>query len=146
MSSPIRVARELKKFYSQDCPSVICIENHDDLSRLVFTLKCPEGTPHEGMKLCVQFVFPSDYPFVPPQVKVLTSIFHPNISQDGHLCLEVLSSKWKTSNTIKDVLDEIQSLIVHPNLESPINIEAATLFQEDKEAYQQKVKSSTTQT
>ena len=34
-----------------------------------------------------------DYPMVPPKIRFLTKIYHPNVDRLGRICLDVLNSK-----------------------------------------------------
>lgn len=35
-----------------------------------------------------------DYPMVPPKIRFLTKIYHPNVDKLGRICLDVLKSKY----------------------------------------------------
>lgn len=59
-----------------------------DLRHMVGTLQGPKGTVYEGGVFDVDIVIPQQYPFVPPKMKYITKIWHPNISsQTGAICL-----------------------------------------------------------
>ncbi|KCZ75604.1 hypothetical protein H311_03416, partial [Anncaliia algerae PRA109] len=66
--------------------------------------------------------------------------FHPNIYEDGSLCLDLLQMKWSPTYDVYGILVSIQSLLDDPNVSSPANIKAAELFTNDYEAYKEKVK------
>jgi len=40
-----------------------------------------------------------DYPMVPPKIRFLTKIYHPNVDKLGRICLDVLKSKYAIVNT-----------------------------------------------
>lgn len=79
----------------------------------------PPDTPYEGCPLVFQFQLPSDYPFNPPSVQILTSDgstrFHPNLYINGKVCLSILGTwsgpKWSAVMNISTVLSSIQSLL-----------------------------------
>jgi ubiquitin-protein ligase len=48
----------------------------------------------EGTKFELIFEF-QNYPLSPPNVKFLTKMFHPNISEDGSVKISILNSGWK---------------------------------------------------
>jgi peroxin-4 len=39
----------------------------------------PSETPYEGGVFQLAFAIPEQYPLLPPQVRFLTKIFHPNV-------------------------------------------------------------------
>ncbi|OEL35882.1 Protein PEROXIN-4, partial [Dichanthelium oligosanthes] len=42
-------------------------------------IKGPSETPYEGGVFQLAFAIPEQYPLLPPQVRFLTKIFHPNV-------------------------------------------------------------------
>tara|TARA_Y100000591_G_scaffold327423_2_gene351852 strand:- start:516 stop:1247 length:732 start_codon:yes stop_codon:yes gene_type:complete len=72
----------------------------------------PEKTPYQNGAYCVEFNFPSDYPFSPPTLKYLTNDgktrFNPNLYRNGKVCLSVLNTwrgeQWTSCQTIRSIL------------------------------------------
>jgi ubiquitin-protein ligase len=64
---------------------------------------------------------------------MLTKIFHPNISSDGEISISILNQDWNPILRIEKVLLSISSILDTPNMEDPINLEAAQCFREDPE-------------
>ena len=91
----------------------------DDMFEWRGILLGPEGSPYEGGVFMVDVKIPADYPFKPPTIAFSTQIYHCNVAADGHMCLGILS-QWSPSITISKILLHIQSLLVHPNTESPL--------------------------
>ncbi|CAJ1976773.1 unnamed protein product [Sphenostylis stenocarpa] len=102
------------------------------------TIEGGKGTLYEGLSYKLSLRFPLDYPFKPPQVKFETMCFHPNVDQFGNICLDILQDKWSSAYDCRTILLSIQSLLEEPNLESPLNSYAATLWN-DKEDYRRMV-------
>jgi ubiquitin-conjugating enzyme E2 D/E len=95
----------------------------------------PINTPFEGGLFIVDIVFPTGYPFKPAKYTMLTKMFHPNISSDGEICMSILDRDWKPLLLIGKVLLAISSILDTPNMENPINHEAAQCFRENREKY-----------
>lgn len=66
-------------------------------------------------------------------------MFHPNVYPDGSICLDILQNNWSPIYDVAAILTSIQSLLCDPNPNSPANMEAARLFQENKEEYYRRV-------
>lgn len=97
-------------------------------------------TPYEGGKFDLEIIIPKDYPFSPPKVKFKTKIYHPNISDAGDICLDILKGNWSPALTVQKVVMSIASLLTDPNPKDPLRGDAATLFLQDRKSYDNKVR------
>ncbi|KAI2527641.1 UBE2F isoform 5 [Pan troglodytes] len=106
--------------------------------------------PYEGYYQGGKFQFetevPDAYNMVPPKVKCLTKIWHPNITETGEICLSLLrehsidGTGWAPTRTLKDVVWGLNSLFTDLlNFDDPLNIEAAEHHLRDKEDFRNKV-------
>ena len=105
----------------------------------------PDQTPFEDGTFRLTISFDETYPNKPPTVKFITKMFHPNIYSDGNICLDILQNKWSPAYDVANVLTSIQSLLSDPNPESPANAQAAQMFRENRQLYEQKVRELTEQ-
>ena len=65
--------------------------------------------------------FPVNYPFTPPKFKFVTPIYHPNIDDQGAICLSILKDgEWKPSTRVVSILEGILGLLVTPNPDDPL--------------------------
>jgi ubiquitin-conjugating enzyme (huntingtin interacting protein 2) len=52
----------------------------------------PPDTPYEGARFQLEIKIPERYPFVSPNYRFVTKIWHPNVSSvTGAICLKVIS-------------------------------------------------------
>ena len=91
---------------------------------MVFLLIIPEGTPFVGGSFRLRLVLSEEYPNVPPRGFFLTKIFHPNVAENGDICVNTLKKDWTTDLTIKHVFQVIKCLLIVPFPESSLNCEA----------------------
>ncbi|GAA5857189.1 hypothetical protein JCM9279_001049 [Rhodotorula babjevae] len=109
-------------------------ESDSDLTYWVGRLEGPEDTPYAGQTFAISLRFPSSYPMKPPQVRFESTCFHPNVDLHGNICLDILKEKWSPALSVSTVLVSLQSLLGEPNNKSPLNVEAADLW-DDAEAF-----------
>ncbi|XP_067844084.1 NEDD8-conjugating enzyme UBE2F isoform X4 [Heptranchias perlo] len=99
----------------------------------------PDEGYYQGGKFQFETDVPEAYNMVPPKVKCLTRIWHPNITETGEICLSLLrehsidGTGWAPTRTLKDVVWGLNSLFTDLlNFDDPLNIEAAEHHQRDK--------------
>jgi ubiquitin-conjugating enzyme E2 D/E len=107
----------------------------EDIYKWDATIMGPTDTPYVGGVFNMEIHFPSDYPFKPPKVQFLTKIYHPNISSNGAICLDILKEQWSPALTVSKVLLSICSLLSDPNPKDPLVPAIAEEYNKDREAY-----------
>jgi ubiquitin-conjugating enzyme E2 D/E len=103
----------------------------------------PSGTPYAGGVFKLEIHFPTDYPFKPPKVVFNTKIYHPNISTNGSICLDILKDQWSPALTISKVLLSICSLLSDPNPKDPLMPDIADEYIKDKKMYDENARAWT---
>ena len=76
-------------------------------------------------------VFPKDYPNNPPSVRFVSEMWHPNVYDDGKVCISILHSpgddplgyeqaneRWSPVQTVETIMLSIISMLSSPNDES----------------------------
>ncbi|GAA5832286.1 hypothetical protein JCM5353_005693 [Sporobolomyces roseus] len=109
-------------------------ESDSDLTYWVGRLEGAEATPYEGHVYAISLRFPPEYPYKAPAVKFESTCFHPNVDMHGNICLDILKEKWSPALSVSTILVSLQSLLGEPNNASPLNVEAAELW-DDAEAF-----------
>lgn len=97
-------------------------------------------TPFEDGTFKLIIDFDETYPTKPPNVKFVSKIYHPNVYLSGDICLDILQNRWSPTYDVAAILTSIQSLLHDPNVNSPANPEAASLYKDNLKEYQRRVR------
>jgi ubiquitin-protein ligase len=100
----------------------------------------PNDSPWAGGLFTLSVTCGPDYPMKPPKAKFVGKIWHPNVGQNGDICLDVLQNMWSPALTLEQLFLSIASLLTDPNPESPMNSEAATLYKKDRQQYDARIR------
>ncbi|KYQ96910.1 ubiquitin-conjugating enzyme E2 [Tieghemostelium lacteum] len=128
-----RLQSELMNLMVSASPGVSAFPEGDNIFNWIGTIKGAPGTVYDNLDFKLKLTFPTDYPFKPPVVKFETSCFHPNVDQNGNICLDILKDKWTPIYNVRTLLISIQSLLGEPNNESPFNTYAASIWENQEE-------------
>ncbi|KAH8336166.1 hypothetical protein KR074_007337, partial [Drosophila pseudoananassae] len=101
----------------------------------------PPDTLYEGGYFKALMKFPTDYPYSPPTLCFETKVWHPNIYDNGMLCISILHppsdncvggelpcERWNPVQSVRTILLSVISLLSEPNTVSPANVEAAGMY------------------
>lgn len=112
----------------------------------------PKDTDYEGGMYTAELIFPENYPNKPPVMRFKCKMWHPNISSDGKVCISILhegkdeydyeseQERWKPTHSAETIILSVISLLSDPNIESPMNIEAAKMYRENPDEYKRMVR------
>ncbi|KAI0298013.1 ubiquitin-conjugating enzyme/RWD-like protein [Russula brevipes] len=115
----------------------------------------PADTLYEGGFFKARLSFPLDYPLLPPKMRFITPMWHPNIYPDGGVCISILHApgedqygyedageRWLPVHSVESIMLSVISLLSSesPNLDSPANVDAAKEVRTDFAAYKKKVR------
>eukprot|EP00538_Stauroneis_constricta_P002410 CAMPEP_0119555556 /NCGR_PEP_ID=MMETSP1352-20130426/7723_1 /TAXON_ID=265584 /ORGANISM="Stauroneis constricta, Strain CCMP1120" /LENGTH=478 /DNA_ID=CAMNT_0007602339 /DNA_START=40 /DNA_END=1477 /DNA_ORIENTATION=- len=114
----------------------------------------PDGTHYEGGFFKARLVFPPDFPNMPPTMTFVSEMWHPNVYQDGRVCISILhppgedefnsqesaDERWRPILGVEQILISVISMLSDPNDESPANLDAAVMWRNDRPAFKKKVR------
>ena len=141
MSTPARkrLMRDFKRLQTDPPAGISGTPSESNIMAWHAVIFGPEDTPWEGGTFKLTIAFSEEYPNKAPVVKFVTKMFHPNVYNDGSICLDILQNQWSPIYDVGAILTSIQSLLCDPNPNSPANSEAAALYNENRRAYNKRV-------
>ena len=138
-STNLRVQRDICDFCESD-EIALEIPNPSNIFNLRLILK-PEW-PSFWADIPIEFKLEirHGYPFKPPYLTCLNAPFHPNIADDGKVCLSLVREDWKPVYTLNEVAQSLLSLFYSFGIEDPLNQESAKCFHENEQLFREKIK------
>jgi len=114
----------------------------------------PPNTLFEEGFFKATLTFPSDFPNMPPVMKFKSDMWHPNVYEDGTVCISILhppgedqfneqesaEERWRPVLGVEQIIISVLSMLSDPNGDSPANIDAAVMFRENKAEFKKRVR------
>lgn len=122
--------KDLQKLKNEPLDGIFADPNPENLLHWRAIITGPPDSPYYSGTFFMSIHFSEDYPVRAPSVKFVNKIFHPNVYENGDICLDLLQNRWSPSYDVGMLLCAIRSLLTDPNVDSPANSEAATLLKE----------------
>jgi len=130
------------------------VDDTDDLYNWDILIMGPDATLYEGGFFKAQLIFPTDFPNMPPTMKFISEMWHPNVYEDGKVCISILhppgedamnaqespDERWRPILGVEQILVSVISMLSDPNDESPANLDAAVQWRNDRPAFKKKVR------
>lgn len=121
--------------------------NEDNLFEWEVALFGPPETLYQGGYFKALVKFPPDYPYSPPTVRFISKVWHPNVYENGDLCISILHppvddpqsgelpcERWNPTQNVRTILLSVVSLLNEPNTFSPANVDASVMFRRWKDS------------
>jgi ubiquitin-conjugating enzyme E2 D/E len=138
-----RIKKEIEELHKEPPSNCSAGPIDDTLKIWEATIIGPADSPYAGGIFKLNITFTDKYPFKPPKVKFITKIFHPNINQQGSICLDILNVNWSPALTITKLLLSISSLMTDPNPKDPLVKSIADMYMLEREKYNNKAREYT---
>jgi len=128
-----RLMKELSEIMLSTDKSITAFPDEENTFMWLGKIKGPVDSVYEGLAFKMSLQFPENYPYEAPTIKFVSPCFHPNVDTKGNICLDTLKERWSSCNSVLSILLSIQSLLQDPNNDSPLNTQAASLWNKPQE-------------
>ncbi|ENN70278.1 ubiquitin-conjugating enzyme E2 T [Dendroctonus ponderosae] len=147
MIKHVRLGRELAKLATSDSKDICVFPKDDKLDVLEAQIVGPEKSPYQGGIFKLEVIVPDAYPIMPPSIKFLTKVYHPNIDDSGRICLDLIKmppkGNWRPTIGIEALLIAVRMLLESPNPEDPLMADIAEEYQRNNSSFLRKAKDYT---
>jgi ubiquitin-conjugating enzyme E2 G1 len=114
----------------------------------------PSETLYEGGFFRCKLEFPNDFPNMPPVMTFTNKMWHPNVYEDGKVCISILHPpgddatnsletseiRWRPILGVESIIISVISMLSDPNDDSPANLDAAVMWRNDKAQFKKEVR------
>ncbi|RFU34279.1 hypothetical protein B7463_g2095, partial [Scytalidium lignicola] len=135
-SSAKRIAVYLTRMKNEKASFYTFAPIDSNLLELLGTFRGPIESPYAEGIFHIRMKIPEDFPFTPPQCWFLTKVYHPNINQQGAICLDILEKQWSPILNPETVLISICSLLDDPHVEEPLMPDIAEQYLTKKDIFE----------
>lgn len=135
---------QFNKLKNSDLPIVRCdyINNDKKHWKIVFTGS--QCSPYDDGYFILELLFNKGvFPKFGPEAKFITKMFHPNVDENGHVCINILNS-WSPKTTIYEVILGILEIMDNPIPDGGYSNEAKKLLETNVDEFYKKVEEYTT--
>ncbi|KOS12593.1 ubiquitin conjugating enzyme [Malassezia pachydermatis] len=128
--------RELAELTQSPPPGIVSVEANENNMYQWDVMIAGADTPYEGGKFSLLFEFPIDYPFKGPSVHFKNKLYHPNVDDDGAMCISLLKSDaWKPTTKATTIITSVLQLLQEPHPDDALVASIAEQYLNDRDQY-----------
>lgn len=137
---PKRILKDLNDIVTDNPIEGVTVEpDPTNALKWIVLLTGPKGSPYEGGKFKVSFLFPEGYPFKPPKVQFETKIYNPHVMQKtGEVCTELYENGWVPTRKASSIVQTFLSIMMDPRADGAIEAEIAQELTNNRELFLKK--------
>lgn len=111
--------------------------NDDNIYHWQASITGPPETPFAGGLFKLSIEMTQKYPFESPKVHFVTPIYHPNITEEGKICIDILSNpeRWSPTLNLGHILNSVYTLLSNPNTSHSLRPDVAKMYDTDRPQY-----------
>jgi ubiquitin-protein ligase len=118
-----RVLDELLAFTRNPVPGIeIYLQAHTIFEWKVY-IQPPDGTPYGTAIWPLTILFGNQYPAEPPLLRFSTIPYHLNVSEDGIVCLDIVTCAYLQTLTVREILVGVRRMFQTPQPQLAVQIE-----------------------
>jgi len=110
---------------------------NEDIHHWRAFLTGPPKTPYAGGTFVIDFNFPAQYPFKPPEIIFATKIYHPNVKLDtGEICNDLVNENWGPTLNVRNCAEILKDMMENPQPDHPLEAAIATQMLEKPKEFE----------
>ncbi|KAM6273975.1 ubiquitin/ISG15-conjugating enzyme E2 L6 [Porphyrio hochstetteri] len=99
-------------------------------------LLLPNNPPYNAGAFRFELTFSPHHPLTPPSITLRTSIYHPGVDPDGHVCQPLTSvQNWVPSTRAIQVLQDLLLMLDNPDPQRALRHDLARELQDQPEVF-----------
>lgn len=111
--------------------------HNDDIFKFTISFNGPNDSFYRGLNILLHFDIPDSYPIKSPSLRFERRLYHPSVDMEtGKVCIDILtSSNWNMSCTLVTVFKRVVDILINPDTDDPVNIDAYFNFKNNIELF-----------
>lgn len=134
-----RIIQELRKIIHEPDPDLQVYPLKDRIDVWRVLIKGLEGSYYENKWFYLTIEFPVNYPEHYPMIRFVHPPYHPNITDQGRICMDHLDVGYNSDFEIRGLFGEVRMLLLQPNFQDPVDSDRFSL-DSDMNSFLNKVK------
>jgi ubiquitin-protein ligase len=148
MTAVAQLQKQLKELHSAPLGG-FRVEVADDIFQWTVWFLGPADSHYYPGVYKALMTFPKDFPMNPPEFRIVSAFWHPNVYANGVVCISILHPpgagdeesammRWLPIHSVRSVLVSVVSLLSDPDPKeagAPANVDALVHFRKDRAGY-----------